>query len=114
LKKVIPNEFHPLIDKKIENILRGFVLNKKDGSENKNNVTDGAAFISAKFAKKLLKSQGAWNNEIARAFDILTSDKKQDIQDVLNSYETFSKVWTSVIGMYKYTAVGFRTENING
>lgn len=114
LRELIPNEFRPLIDQKIKNIMNGFVLKKKNGSENKNNVTDGAAFISAKFAKKLLKSQGAWNHQIARAFDRLTSDKPQDIHSILNDYKTFSEVWTQVIGMYKYTAVGFRTEMVNG
>jgi len=94
--------------------MRGFVTTKSNGSENKNNVTDGATFISAKFTKKLLKSQGAWNNSIAKAFDRLTSDKKQDINQILNDWETFNEVFTQVIGTYKYTAVGFRTEKVNG
>lgn len=114
LRDLIPEEYHPLVDKKIENIMRGFVLTKKNGSENKNNVTDGAAFISAKFTKQLLKQQGAWNHEIAKAFDRLTSDKPQDANQILNDYKTFNDVWTQVIGMYKYTAVGFRTEIVNG
>ena len=114
LRELIPNEFRPLVDRKVENILRGFVLEKKDGSENKNNVTDGVSFISANFAKKLLKSQGAWNHKIAKAFDRLTSDKKQDIHKILNDWETFNEVFTQVIGTQKYTAVGFRTEKING
>lgn len=114
IKDLIPKEFRPIVDKKVDDIMRGFVTHKKNGSEIKNNVTDGAAFISANFAKKLVKSQGAWDNNIARAFEILTSNKKQDIELVLNSYETFNKVWTQVIGTYKYTAVGFRTENVNG
>lgn len=114
LRELIPNAFRPVVDKKVENVLRGFVLTKKNGSENKNNVTDGASFISAKFAKKLIKSQGAWNHKIAKAFDRLTSDKKQDIEQILNDWEVFNEVWTQVIGTQKYTAVGFRTENVNG
>ena len=114
LRELIPNEFRPLVDRKVENILRGFVLTGKNGSENKNNVTDGASFISANFAKKLLKAQGAWNHKIAKAFDRLTSDKKQDIQQILNDWETFNEVFTQVIGTQKYTAVGFRTEKVNG
>lgn len=114
LRNLIPNEYHPIIDAKINNIMKGFVDKKKDGSENLNNVTDGVSFISANFAKKLLKSQGSWNNHIAKAFDRLTSDKKQDIQQILNDYRVFSEVWTQVIGTQKYTAVGFRTEIVNG
>ena len=76
MRELIPNAFRPIVDKKIEDVLRGFVLTKKNGAENKNNVTDGASFISANFAKKLLKAQGAWNHKIAKAFDRLTSDKK--------------------------------------
>ena len=114
LYELIPKEFRPLVDTKVKNAMKGFVTQKKDGSENKNNVTDGAAFISSEFAEKLLRQQGAWNNEIAQAFKKLNSEEKQDINDILNSYETFSRVWTEVIGMYKYTAVGFRTENVNG
>jgi hypothetical protein len=113
LFELIPKEFRPIVEEKAKTAMKGFVTEKKDGSENKNNVTDGAAFISSKFAEKLLRQQGAWNNEIARAFKILNSEEKQDINDILNSYETFSKIWTSVIGMYKYTAVGFRTEKVN-
>jgi len=56
--------------------MKGFVTTKKNGSENKNNVTDGASFISAEFTEKLLRSQGAWNNKIAKAFKRLNSDKK--------------------------------------
>ena len=114
IKELIPKGFQPIVDRKIENILRGFVLQKKDGSENKNNVTDGVSFISAEFAKQLLKSQGAWTHSIAKAFDRLTSDKKQDIEQILNDWQAFSEVWTQVIGTQKYTAVGFRTENVNG
>ena len=114
LRELIPNAFRPLVDRKVENVLRGFVLTNKDGSENKNNVTDGASFISANFAKRLLKSQGAWNHKIAKAFDRLTSDKKQDIYQILNDWEVFNEVFTQVVGTYKYTAVGFRTENVNG
>lgn len=114
IKNLIPKEFQPIVDNKVKIIMKGFVTRKKNGSEIKNNVTDGAAFISAKFAERLVRQQGAWNNEIARAFKILTSNDKHDIEQILTSYETFSKVWTQVIGTYKYTAVGFRTENVNG
>ena len=114
MRELIPNAFRPIVDKKIEDVLRGFVLTKKNGAENKNNVTDGASFISANFAKKLLKAQGAWNHKIAKAFDRLTSDKKQDIHQILNDWEVFNEVFTQVIGTQKYTAVGFRTENVNG
>ena len=114
IKELIPKEFQPIVDRKVTNIMRGFVTHKKDGSEIKNNVTDGSAFISAKFAEKLVRSQGAWDEEIAKAFRILTSNEKQDVQQILTSYDIFSKVWTQVIGTYKYTAVGFRTENVNG
>lgn len=114
IKELIPKGFQPLVDAKVKNILRGFVLQKKDGSENKNNVTDGVSFVSADFARRLLKSQGAWNRSIAKAFDRLTSDKREDIQQILNDWQTFNEVWTQVIGTQKYTAVGFRTENVNG
>jgi uncharacterized protein YehS (DUF1456 family) len=93
LKELIPNEFRPIIDQKVDNILKGFIL-EKNGRENKNNVTDGVSFISANFAKKLLKAQGAWNYKIAKAFKILTSEDKQDIEKILNSWETFSEVFT--------------------
>ena len=114
MRELIPEGFRPLVDRKVENAMRGFVLTKKNGSENKNNVTDGASFISAEFAKKLLKSQGAWNNRIAKAFNRLNSDNKQDIQQILNDWEVFNEVFTQVIGTQKYTAVGFRTEKVNG
>ena len=114
IKNLIPKEFQALIDSKIKNAMQGFALKKKNGSENKNNVTDGASFISAKFAKRLLKSQGAWDNKIAKAFAILTSENTSDIEQILNSWETFNTVWTSVIGTQKYTSVGFRTEYVNG
>ena len=114
IRELVPKEFRPIVENKIDNVLKGFVLKKKDGSDNLNNVTDGAAFISADFTRRLLKSQGVWNNKIARAFDILNSTEPQDIQQILNSWETFNQVFTEVIGMYKYTAVGFRTENVNG
>ena len=113
LMQLIPNGYRPIVDKKINDALQGFVL-EKDGKPNQNNVTDGVSFVSAEFAKRLLKSQGAWNYKIARAFKILTSDNKQDIESILNSWETFNKVFTQVIGTQKYTAVGFRTEWVNG
>lgn len=111
---LIPKGFQPLVKTQADNALKGFVLKNKKGEDNLNNVTDGAAFISANFAKKLLKAQGAWDDKIAKAFDRLCSNKKEDIEQILNDYKTFSDVWTQVIGMYKYTAVGFRTENVNG
>lgn len=114
LKNLIPNEYQPIVNSKVDHIMKGFVTTKKNGSENLNNVTDGVSFISANFAKKLLKSQGSWNNHVAKAFDRLTSDKKQDAEQILNDYKTFSEVWTQVIGTQKYTAVGFRTEMVNG
>lgn len=112
LKNLIPSEYWPIVDKKIEDILKGFP-EEKEGEKN-NNVTDGVSFISAEFAKKLLKAQGAWNYRIARAFEILNSNDKNDIEQILNSWETFSRVFTQVIGTQKYTAVGFRTEVVNG
>ena len=78
LKNLIPSEYWPIVDKKIEDILKGFP-EEKEGEKN-NNVTDGVSFISAEFAKKLLKAQGAWNYRIARAFEILNSNDKNDIE----------------------------------
>lgn len=114
IRELIPKEYRPIVETKINNALKGFVLKKKDGSDNLNNVTDGAAFISAEFTEKLLRSQGAWDDKIANALEILNSTDPKDIHDILNSWETYNKVFTEVIGMYKYTAVGFRTENVNG
>jgi hypothetical protein len=76
LRELIPEGFRPIVDRKVEHVMKGFVTTKKNGSENKNNVTDGASFISAEFTEKLLRSQGAWNNKIAKAFKRLNSDKK--------------------------------------
>lgn len=77
-------------------------------------VADGGAYITANMCENLLRMNGKWSKDIERAFKILKSSTKEHLtpKEMLSVAENYQKVFTSVIGCYKYTAFGLRRQDV--
>lgn len=79
------------------------------------NVADGAAYISDKMCENLLRMNGSWSEEIAKAFKILRGEpvdgKIYTTKDIFETYQAYQLVYTTVIGSQKYSAYGYRFQN---
>lgn len=106
----------------------GIVAKKANAlNHSKTKIADGATYITADMTKELLRQCGKFGEEERIAFDILTKgeysyydDKKKDrvtvkydITDMRVIASAYNKIYTTVIGMQKYTAYGQRPININ-
>ena len=81
---------------------------KKESSSYKKeiNVTDGTAYITDKMAENLLRMRGAFNGEVADAFERLRGDK-----GYLNSAKDYKLIHDALISTQKYSAFGYRMQN---
>lgn len=81
---------------------------KKESNSYKSeiNVTDGTAYITDTMAENLLRMRGAFNNEIAEAFERLRGDK-----GYLNSAQDYRLIHEALISTQKYSAFGYRMQN---
>lgn len=80
------------------------------------NVADGAAYITPKMAKDLLRQRGRFTSRVKEAFDILEGKKFVDGKHVnpLNNKEAFLIVSEALLGAQKYSAYGYRIDESTG
>lgn len=76
------------------------------------NVADGEAYITADMCKDLLRRRGALTNDVKKAFDLLESGEKYSWQDKADAFDLIYHKVNLVTT--KYTAFGFRPHNQNG
>lgn len=122
--EVISDEDSNMInDRKLDVLAAKFNLtNKVKNAENQasmyantlvksnTNVTDGSAFVTLDFAKRLLRMRGAYNSDYEKLFKILESTKNEDISKSAEAYKLLHKALNPVnIVATKYTAYGMRS-----
>lgn len=80
------------------------------------NVADGAALITPKMAKDLLRQRGRFTSKVKEAFDILEGKKFEDGKHVnpLTNEEAYLIVTDALIGAQKYSAYGYRIDKSTG
>ena len=76
------------------------------------NVADGASYITADMCKRMLRARGAYNNDVAKAFDILQGENAYSWQDKKDAFKLIYEKTNLVTT--KYTAYGFRDHTTNG
>jgi len=77
------------------------------------NVTDGATYITDDFCEDLLRIIGKWDEDIAKAFEILRNAGDQDNYtnaQIREMAEAYNQIYTAVIGTQKYTGYGHRVQ----
>lgn len=87
---------------------------RKDKDNKGIDVADGAAYVTDEFFEQMLRSIGAFDSKIERAFKILRGEevdgKVYTIKDITTIAEATEAVYTAVIGTQKYTAYGQRMQ----
>lgn len=79
---------------------------KEDGSiDDGIDVADGGAYITDQMAEMLLRMNGNYSTEIEKAFRVL---REEIPSNLMQKYQAYQQVVTSVIGSQKYTAFGRR------
>ena len=80
------------------------------------NVADGAALITPKMAKDLLRQRGRFTSRVKEAFDILEGKKFVDGKHVnpLTDREAYLIITDALIGAQKYSAYGYRIDESTG
>lgn len=73
-------------------------------------VADGAAYITPKMARNLLRMRGAYSDDVRKAFEYLEGWVYEDgkRQNPLKSAEAYKIVMNALIGAQKYSAYGYR------
>lgn len=106
VKQHIPEDVKDIVETKISAETKSY--------ENGIDVADGGAYITANMCENLLRMNGKWSKDIERAFKILKSSTKEHLtpKEMLSIAENYQKVFTSVIGCYKYTAFGLRRQDV--
>lgn len=106
VKRHIPEDVKDVVETKIAAETKSY--------ENGIDVADGGAYITANMCENLLRMNGKWGKDIERAFKILKSSTKEHLnpKEMLSVAENYQKVFTSVIGCYKYTAFGLRRQDV--
>ena len=74
-------------------------------------VADGGAYISDTMAEMLLRMNGNYSTEIQKAFQIL---REETPSNLMQKYQAYQQVVTTVIGSQKYTAFGRRVHAKTG
>lgn len=80
-----------------------FGLDKKGRAQI--NVADGAAFITPKMAKNLLRQLGKYTQPVREAFEYLEGKRKSNI---LSNKQAFKVIYEAMLGAQKYSAYGYR------
>lgn len=106
VKQHIPEDVKDVVETKIAAETKSY--------ESGIDVADGGAYITANMCENLLRMNGKWSKDIERAFKILKSSTKEHLtpKEMLSIAENYQKVFTSVIGCYKYTAFGLRRQDV--
>jgi hypothetical protein len=80
------------------------------------NVADGAAYITPKMAKDLLRQRGRFTSKVKEAFDILEGKKFEEGKHVnpLANKEAFLIISEALLGAQKYSAYGYRIDESTG
>jgi len=76
------------------------------------NVADGASYITADMCKRMLRARGAYNSDVAKAFDILQGETAYSWEDKRDAFKLIYDKTNLVTT--KYTAYGFRDHTTNG
>ncbi len=76
------------------------------------NVADGASYITADMCKRMLRTRGAYNSDVAKAFDILQGETAYSWEDKRDAFKLIYDKTNLVTT--KYTAYGFRDHTTNG
>lgn len=88
---------------------------KKDKDNEGIDVNDGASYISDTMCETLLRMVGSYNKDVQRAFKILRGEKVDGrvytVKDTVELSEAYDLILTTVIGIQKYTAYGFRFQD---
>ena len=80
-----------------------FGLDKKGNAQI--NVADGAAYITPRMAKNLLRQLGRYTKPVKEAFDYLEGKTKGNI---LSDKHAFKLIYDAMLGAQKYSAYGYR------
>ena len=81
---------------------------KKDDDNEGINVADGASYITEDMCENLLRSRGAYDDDVKRAFQVLRDDDGTKF-DSRTSYEAYRLIYERVqLVTTKYTAYGVR------
>lgn len=106
VKQHIPEDVKDIVETKIAAETKSY--------EKGIDVADGGAYITANMCENLLRMNGKWSKDIEKAFKILKSSTKEHLtpKEMLSIAENYQKVFTSVIGCYKYTAFGLRRQDV--
>ena len=80
------------------------------------NVADGAALITPKMAKDLLRQRGRFTSKVKQAFDILEGKVFVDGKHVnpLSNRDAYLTIMDALIGAQKYSAYGYRIDESTG
>lgn len=89
--------------KRGEDEASSFGLDKKGRAQI--NVADGAAYITPKMAKNLLRQLGRYTKPVREAFEYLEGKRKSNI---LSNKQAFKVVYEAMLGAQKYSAYGYR------
>lgn len=89
--------------KRGEDEASSFGLNKKGKPQI--NVADGAAYITPKMAKNLLRQLGRYTKPVREAFEYLEGKRKANI---LSNKQAFKIIYEAMLGAQKYSAYGYR------
>lgn len=85
-------------------------IDEKTG-EGKINVADGAAYITPKMAKNLLRMRGRFTPEVEKAFAYLEGIKDEDgkrVKNPLRDADAYRVIHQALLGAQKYSAYGYR------
>jgi len=106
LKKLLDEKTLAISERKAKQATDSYRLKYKDGKiEDGIDVADGSAYITDVMAEMLLRMNGNYSTEIAKAFDIL---RNGNTATLMQKYQAYQQVVTAVIGSQKYTAFGRR------
>ena len=80
------------------------------------NVADGAAYITPKMAKDLLRQRGRFTSRVKQAFDILEGKAFEDGKHInpLSNKDAFFIIQDALLGAQKYSAYGYRIDESTG
>lgn len=104
-------ELESYLDKQALEVLHSSAKQMSDAYAEGIDVADGAAYVTDTMMEMILRMNGSWSADIAKAFETLRND---DVTDVLTKASAYQKVMTTVIGTQKYTAFGRREHSVTG
>lgn len=89
-------------------------LNVDENGKGNINVADGAAYITPKMAKNLLRMRGRYTPDVAKAFAYLEGIADEDgkrVKNPLKDADAYNLIHQALLGAQKYSAYGYRKLN---